>query len=77
MGGESSSGVFVPCFGYYVGPAERIESKVNGVVVQARLAKWSQNPSVVAFWFPQDVVPDENLLGIPQAYDAKGNVLTR
>jgi hypothetical protein len=77
MGGDSSSGVFVPTFGYYVGPAARIESEVNGVIVQARVVPWSQNPNIVAFWFPQEVVPNANVLGIPHAYDARGGLLTR
>jgi hypothetical protein len=77
MGGDSSSGVFVPAFGYYVGPAARIEAEVKGVIVQARVVPWSEKSSIVAFWFPEDVLPDATLLGRPNAYDAQGGLLTR
>jgi hypothetical protein len=77
MGGDASRGVFVPAFGYYVGPAARIEARVQGTTVQARVVPWSQNPSIVAFWFPQEVVPNANVLGVPNAFDAQGNLLTR
>ena len=76
-GGDSTTGAFVPAFGYYVGSAARIESVVEGKTVQAQVAPWSENPSIVAFWFPQDVVPNANVLGVPDAYDAQGKLLPR
>jgi len=38
-------------FGYYVGPAERITATAGGETVTAKHATWSEDPSVVMFWF--------------------------
>ena len=75
MGGNTETGTFLPVFGYFVGPAARIEAKVLGKTYRAQFARWSENPSVVVFWWPQDVVPDQELLGRPVAYDANGRRL--
>ena len=40
-----------PTFGYYVGPATRITSSLRARTVTAHLATWSEDPSVVVFWF--------------------------
>ncbi|MEV4312031.1 hypothetical protein [Actinocrispum sp. NPDC049592] len=75
MGGGSETGTFLPVFGYFVGPAARIETKVLGKTYRARLARWSENPSVVVFWWPREAVPDQELLSKPVAYDANGRRL--
>lgn len=75
MGGDSALGTFTPAFGYFVGPAARIEAKVLGRTVRAQVAVWSENPDVRAYWFPEDAVPDAELLGRPVAYDAEGKRL--
>jgi hypothetical protein len=45
-----------PMYGYYVGPAATITVKSRGKVATAETATWSENPSVVLFWFPLDQV---------------------
>lgn len=75
MGGNNETGVFLPAFGYFSGPAARIEATVSGRTVRAHIAKWSIKDNVVIFWFPQQAVPDARLLARPVAYDAKGNRL--
>lgn len=65
----------VPTFGYFVGPAARIDGVVDGHHVAARLAYWSLDPDVVIFWFdPQALTPGQRLDGVV-AYDAQGRKL--
>ncbi|PWU57749.1 hypothetical protein DLJ47_01530 [Micromonospora sp. S4605] len=65
----------MPTFGYFVGPASRIIGTVDGRQVDARLAKWSEDPRVVIFWFdPQRLAPGVRLDGII-ARDAQGRKL--
>lgn len=71
------SGVFIPAFGYYVGPADRIEAEVDGRTVRARVVPWSHDSSVKAFWFTQDLVPNASLMSVPTAFDAQGNKLAK
>ncbi|GAB1693246.1 hypothetical protein [Krasilnikovia sp. M28-CT-15] len=40
-----------PAFGYYVGPAARITARAGGRTVTAHQARWSEDRSVVVFWF--------------------------
>jgi hypothetical protein len=75
MGGSDDTGTFTPAFGYYVGPAARIESRVLGKTVRANVTPWSEDPNVKLFWFTEGVVPDAELLGRPTAYDSMGNRL--
>jgi hypothetical protein len=59
-----------PTFGYYAGPAAKITAKIGGRTVTASQAAWSENPSVVVFWFaPKSTI--ENLT----AFDAAGKKL--
>ena len=44
-----------PTFGYYVGPAAKITAKAGGKTVTAKHATWSEDPSVVVFWFSPSV----------------------
>jgi hypothetical protein len=74
-GGSDDTGTFTPAFGYYVGPAARIEARVLGRTVRARTAEWSEDKNIKLFWFPEDLVPDADLLGRPTAYDAQGKRL--
>ncbi|GAB7050097.1 hypothetical protein [Catenuloplanes indicus] len=39
-------------FGYHVGRADRITGRVGGEHRVARLWPWSEDPSIVVFWFP-------------------------
>ncbi|WNM40157.1 hypothetical protein RMN56_01995 [Micromonospora halotolerans] len=65
----------VPTFGYFVGPAARIVGTVDGRHVEARLARWSEDPRLVIFWFdPGALAPGEPLDGI-SARDARGRRL--
>ncbi|MDT4995735.1 MAG: hypothetical protein QOH97_5627 [Actinoplanes sp.] len=44
-------GVQAPTFGYYAGPATRITGKAHGKTVTAGQAVWSEDASVIFFWF--------------------------
>ena len=76
-GGEVIRDQVIPVFGYFAGPAARITSTVHGQTVEAHLAKWSADPSVVIFWFHPDSVPDSAVLSPLIAYDADGTRLTK
>ena len=55
-----SPAVAVPEFGYYAGPAVKITAQEGSQQVQAHLARWSVNPSVVIFWFtPASAAPQD------------------
>ncbi|PRX18422.1 hypothetical protein [Actinoplanes italicus] len=59
-----------PTFGYYAGPAAKITAKIGSRTVTASQAAWSENPSVVVFWFaPKSTI--KNLT----AFDAAGKKL--
>jgi len=60
-----------PTFGYYVGSATKITAKAGGKTVTAKQAAWSEDPSVVVFWF----APSVSGVGAPTAYDAAGKKL--
>ncbi|MEU4477566.1 hypothetical protein AB0F68_05765 [Micromonospora sp. NPDC023966] len=65
----------VPTFGYFVGPAARIVGTVDGRQVEARLARWSEDPRLVIFWFdPAVLAPGTPLDGIV-ARDGRGRRL--
>ncbi|GGR93137.1 hypothetical protein GCM10010169_41930 [Micromonospora fulviviridis] len=65
----------VPTFGYFVGPAARIVGTVDGRHVEARLARWSEDPRLVIFWFdPGVLAPGTPLDGIV-ARDARDRKL--
>ena len=65
----------VPTFGYFVGPAARIVGTVDGRQVDAKLARWSEDPQVVIFWFdPETLTPGTPLDGIT-AQDSRGRPL--
>ena len=51
-GAMNVDGEDIPPFGYYVGAAAKITAKVKGRTVRAGQAAWSEDPSVVLFWFP-------------------------
>jgi hypothetical protein len=62
-------------FGYYAGPATRITVKVAGRRVTAKLGAWSEDPSIVLFWFtPEQVRPGAELSALT-AYDRDGTKL--
>ncbi|MCT2281436.1 hypothetical protein M3G91_27925 [Micromonospora chalcea] len=65
----------VPTFGYFVGPAARIVGTVDGRQVEATLARWSEDPELVIFWFdPRTLTPGTPLDGIT-ARDPQGRRL--
>lgn len=62
-------------FGYYAGPATRITVRVAGRPIDAQQATWSEDPSIVLFWFPPDLVkPGAKPSGLT-AYDRDGGKL--
>ncbi|RZU49168.1 hypothetical protein EV385_0904 [Krasilnikovia cinnamomea] len=60
-----------PTFGYYAGPAARITGRANGRTVTAHQARWSEDRSVVVFWFD----PAVKGIGKLAAYDQGGRKL--
>ncbi len=66
----------VPEFGYYVGPAAKITGTAGGHKVTAGQAHWSEDPSVVVFWFDPARVPGGHDVTGLTAYDAAGHRLT-
>jgi len=67
----------IPVFGYFSGPAAKITTSVHGQTVAANLATWTEDPSVVFFWFDPDLVADSASLTPLIAYDANGKRLTK
>nr|WP_202507944.1 hypothetical protein [Amycolatopsis rubida] len=76
-GGTTVSDVWVPVYGYFSGPAARIETTVDGRTIPAHTARWSEDPDVVVFWFDQDDVPSAESATPLVAYSADGKRLTR
>ncbi|WP_103355074.1 hypothetical protein [Amycolatopsis sp. CA-128772] len=76
-GGEVVHEQLIPVFGYFAGPAARITTTVHGKTVEARLATWTADPTVVIFWFDPAEVPDAAVLTPLIAYDANGKRLTK
>lgn len=76
QGPMNVNGVDVPAFGYYAGAdAVKVTVTANGRKVQAGTAVWSEDPSIVAFWFdPAKVKPDTKLSKLT-AYDSDGKAL--
>jgi hypothetical protein len=68
-------GARMPEFGYYAGPAARITARAGGHQIRARQARWSQDPTVVLFWFdPADVPAGQEPTGLA-AFDSAGHRL--
>jgi hypothetical protein len=62
-------------YGYYAGDAAKITVQADGNRVEARHAVWSEDPSIVVFWFdPALVKPATNLSDLT-AYDPGGRTL--
>jgi hypothetical protein len=76
-GGEVIRDEVIPVFGYFAGPVARITTTVKGKTVEANLAKWTEDPSVVFFWFDRTEVPDSGVLTPLIAYDGAGKRLTK
>jgi hypothetical protein len=76
-GGDLALQPLVPVFGYYVGPAAKITTTVQGRTVVAQQVTWAKNPDVVLFWFTLQDVPSRSVLTPPRAYAADGTVLRR
>ncbi len=76
-GGEQIRDAFIPVFGYFAGPAVRITSTVGGKTVTAKSVVWSEDPTVVFFWFMPEDVSSSYVLTPLIAYDAKGQRLTK
>ncbi|MEU0796977.1 hypothetical protein ABZ342_43540 [Amycolatopsis sp. NPDC005961] len=76
-GGEVLQDQLIPVFGYFAGPATRITTTVHGKTVEATLAKWTEDPNVVFFWFDPVAVPDSASLTPLVAYDGGGKRLTK
>jgi hypothetical protein len=69
VGGED-----VPAFGYYVGPATRITVTAGKKTVAAGVAAWSEDPSVVIFWFDPAEIRGAKLTKLA-AFDRNGRRL--
>jgi hypothetical protein len=67
----------VPAFGYVVGTVARITVVAAGKPVTARHAVWSEDPSVVVFWFDPAAVPPGTRLTDLTAYDRNGRRMAR
>ncbi|RSD25840.1 hypothetical protein [Amycolatopsis eburnea] len=76
-GGELSGDEVIPVFGYFAGQAARITTTVHGKTVDASLARWTEDPNVVVFWFDPVAVPNSAVLTPLIAYDAAGKRLTK
>ncbi|WP_410647135.1 hypothetical protein [Amycolatopsis sp. cmx-4-54] len=76
-GGDLIRGTFVPVFGYFSGPAARITSTVRGKPVEAKAVPWSEDPSIVIFWFDPGQVESPYVLTPLIAYDVRGQRLTK
>ncbi len=67
--------VATPAFGYYAGPAKKITAKHDGRTVTARQATWSEDRSIVVFWFDPAKVGDGFSPKGLAAFDADGKKL--
>ncbi|GHG05599.1 MULTISPECIES: hypothetical protein [Amycolatopsis] len=76
-GGEVVRNQPIPVFGYFSGRAARITTTVHGKTVEARLATWTADSTVVIFWFDPAEVPNSAVLTPLIAYDADGKRLTK
>jgi hypothetical protein len=70
IGAMNVDGQDIPPFGYYVGAAAKITATVKGKTVRAGQAAWSEDPSVVLFWFP----PKSHLSNLA-AFDRENRLL--
>lgn len=68
-------GMESPAFGYYAGPAAKITVVADGRTVRAQQAVWSEDPSIVLFWFPLNQVKPTSDVGRATAYDRNGRKL--
>lgn len=75
MAMELGGGMQVPAFGYYAGPAAKITVVADGRTVRAQQAAWSEDPSIVLFWFPLKQVKPTSAVGKASAYDGNGGKL--
>jgi hypothetical protein len=64
-----------PAFGYYVGDAAKITVTADGRTVRAEQATWSEDRSIVLFWFPLNKVKPTSKVGKATAYDDTGRKL--
>ncbi|MEV4051356.1 hypothetical protein AB0J55_09215 [Amycolatopsis sp. NPDC049688] len=76
-GGEVIRDTLIPVFGYFSGRAARITTTVHGKTVDAHLATWTADATVVIFWFDPAEVPNSAVLTPLIAYDADGKRLTK
>jgi hypothetical protein len=71
QGGMNVDGRDTLTFGYYVGAATKITAKSHGTTITAKQATWSQDRSVVFYWF----APKTSVSGL-KAYGSNGRALT-
>jgi hypothetical protein len=74
QGSMTVDGEDVPAFGYYVGPATRITVAAGKKTVAAGVAAWSEDPSVVIFWFDPAEIRGAKLTKLA-AFDRNGRRL--
>ena len=70
QGGMNVNGEDTLTFGYYVGAATKITGKSHGKTVTAKQATWSQDRTVVFYWF----APKTSVSGL-KAYGSNGRAL--
>jgi hypothetical protein len=66
---QNLGGRDTPAFGYYAGPAARIVATAHGREVAAHLTPWSEDSSIVVFWFDLKDVPAGTAVADIAAYD--------
>ena len=76
-GGENLGRGQIPVFGYFAGPAVKITTTVHGATKVAKQQQWTEDPTVVFFWFDPSDVPSSQSLTPLVAYDETGNRLTK
>lgn len=74
-GSQDVGGEQLPAFGYYVGSPATITGRAGGRAVTARTAVWSEDPSVVVFWFDPTSVDPGRKLTLLAAFDRQGGKL--
>jgi hypothetical protein len=74
MASKLGSGT-TPAYGYYVGDAARITVVADGRTVTARRARWSEDSSIVLFWFTLKQVNPGTTVKQVTAYDSTGRRL--
>lgn len=74
-GSQDVVGERMPAFGYYVGSPATITGQAGDKTVTAEQSVWSEDPSVVVFWFDTATVDPDRRLTRLAAFDSQGGKL--